>query len=235
MTSNNQNNKSFDNNVFEEKNNKILNFINIVNYHDENEFNNIFINKNTDKNYYDILNLIFEIKFIINKYNKHSQYENKHSQYENINTITTTPIFIYDFVMYCKNFHKIKCEVYLLESLIHLKTYVEYIKYIILNWNTLNKNEKYNENVYIKICNYSKEINDLIEYGNYYELVNCVLNYIYFKNVDDIDSIYYDEVIKQNIDESDNNFSNMNEIKIKIYDTHFKIVDKIWSSISSDN
>lgn len=186
--------------------------------------------ENMDNNsYHAILNRIFNIKYIMKKYNKHMKSARNH---ENITPKPRMPFFSYDFTTFCKKFHNIKSEVELLETLIHLKLYLEHIKHIILDWEEMNKRE-YNEDVYIKMCNYSKEINDIIEDSNYYNLLNCVIKYIYWNNIDELEKTdYYDDSVKQIIDEKGDKFLGMEDIKVKIYEHHFDIVNKIWSNIN---
>lgn len=191
---------------------------------------------NPNSKYYEIMEIISKIKFIIKSFNNFCNNRVNHS----INNVRMH-ISNTNFVMYCKMRYSISSEEYLLEALIHLKMYLEHLKFIVLEWDDFNKNEKYNDDIYIKLCNYCKELHNLIEHDNYYNLIDCVINDIYLSYDNNFSKSIYKkyEISKNRIEgskyfdkENKDNFC-IDKIKVKIYEYHYRIVDKKWKELSS--
>jgi hypothetical protein len=197
------------------------------------EFNNVnqlIINRNqpiNDKKSNNIFSEIYIIKYIIENYNTY---------FNRLGDNHPMSIFNLDFMTYYNTKYKTKnrTDEYILEMIIHLKIYFKYIRYIILNWDILNKNNKYN-NIYFKISNYYSEIEKIIvfERNNYDKYVQSILNYIYYKNIYNIkNSIYYTSIEK--VYDEKNIYLNKDEIMKKIYEYNFNNANKVWLELGID-
>lgn len=186
----------------------------------------------SDTKYYDIINDISKIKFIIKNFNRICDIRlNKPINLYDIET----PISKNNFVIYCKLRYNTS-EEYLLESLIHLKMYIEHLKYIIVEWDEFNKNKMYNDDIYLKLCNYCKEIHNLIENGYYYNYMDCIISCIYLKYDGEFSETIYKKSQKnvkeqECFDKKTKNDDIINEIKIKIYEYHYRIVKQKWKEL----
>lgn len=117
---------------------------------------------------------------------------------------------------------------HLLMGLLHVKMYFEHFKYIVLDWEKYNRYELskvQKEQQYIELCNFSKEIYDLVNSNTYYTTLESIINIIYMNNIycndyqpDDVSVISTPSGSEEYI----------NNEKIKIYDRYVGEVNKLW-------
>jgi len=117
---------------------------------------------------------------------------------------------------------------HLLMGLLHLKMYFEHFKYIVLDWDKYNRYElskDQKEQQYIELCNFSKEIYELVNSNTYYTTLESIINIIYMNNIYCNNYQPDDVSVISTPSGSDDHITNE---KVKIYDSHVSKVNKLW-------